>query len=120
MIKVFMIPSPKLPAMLAKTLMAVFVGGALTFALPAAPVFAQGTDTAKSSDSDGAKTKKSKAKKDDKTDSAGASDTKAKKLTPQQQRMKDCAVKWKEEKKAKNVKGREAYRKFLSTCLKKS
>ncbi len=41
-----------------------------------------------------------------------------KKLTPQQQKMKDCGAKWQEEKKTKNVKGREAYRKFLSTCLK--
>jgi len=42
-----------------------------------------------------------------------------KKLTPQQQKMKDCGAKWQEEKKAKGVKGRAAYRKFLSTCLKK-
>ena len=41
-----------------------------------------------------------------------------KKLTAQQQKMKDCGAKWQDEKKAKNVKGREAYRKFLSTCLK--
>lgn len=109
---------PKLPLLLTRTLLAVLVGGALTFALPAAPVFAQANDAAKAADSDAAKTKKSKAKKDD---SAAASETKEKKkLTPQQQRMKDCGVKWKDEKKAKNVKGREAYRKFLSTCLKKS
>ena len=31
---------------------------------------------------------------------------------------KDCASKWKEEKATKNVKGREAYRKFMSGCLK--
>ncbi|NVO13965.1 MAG: hypothetical protein HXX10_08000 [Rhodoplanes sp.] len=41
-----------------------------------------------------------------------------KKVTAQQQRMKDCAAKWKDEKKAKNVKGREAYRTFMSGCLK--
>lgn len=41
-----------------------------------------------------------------------------KKVTAQQQRMKDCAGKWKDEKKAKNVKGREAYRTFMSGCLK--
>ena len=41
-----------------------------------------------------------------------------KKLTAQQQKMKDCGAKWQDEKKAKNVKGRDAYRKFLSTCLK--
>jgi hypothetical protein len=39
-------------------------------------------------------------------------------LSPQQQKMKDCAVKWKEEKEKTNVKGREAYRTFLSSCMK--
>jgi hypothetical protein len=39
-------------------------------------------------------------------------------LAPQQQKMKDCAVKWKEEKAKTNVKGREAYRTFLSSCMK--
>ena len=111
-------PSPKRTASLATALLAVLIGGALTFALPAAPSFAQSTDAAKSSNGDSAKTKKSKAEKDDKAENA--SDSKEKKLTPQQQRMKDCAAKWKEEKKTKNVKGREAYRKFLSSCLKKS
>jgi hypothetical protein len=32
--------------------------------------------------------------------------------------MKDCAVKWADYKKEKNVKGRAEYRKFMSTCLK--
>ncbi|HEX5846490.1 MAG: PsiF family protein [Rhodoplanes sp.] len=41
-----------------------------------------------------------------------------KKISAQQQKMKDCASKWKEEKATKNVKGREAYRKFMSGCLK--
>lgn len=44
----------------------------------------------------------------------------AKKLTAQQQKMKDCGAKWQEEKKAKGVKGKAAYQKFLSTCLKGS
>ena len=44
----------------------------------------------------------------------------AKKLTPQQQKMKDCAGKWKEEKTAKKVSGRAAYNKFMSGCLKGS
>ena len=42
-----------------------------------------------------------------------------KKLTAQQQKMKDCAAKWKEHKSANNVKGRAEYRKFMSGCLKK-
>ncbi len=41
-----------------------------------------------------------------------------KKVTPQQQKMKDCAGKWKDEKATKHVKGRDAYRKFMSGCLK--
>jgi len=39
-------------------------------------------------------------------------------IPPQQQKMKDCAVKWKDEKAKTNVKGREAYRTFLSSCMK--
>lgn len=41
-----------------------------------------------------------------------------KKAGAQQQKMKDCAAKWKEEKAAKNVKGQDAYRTFMSGCLK--
>jgi hypothetical protein len=41
-----------------------------------------------------------------------------KKLTPQQQKMKDCGAKWQEHKKAANVKGKKEYQKFLSGCLK--
>ena len=43
-----------------------------------------------------------------------------KKLSPQQQKMKDCGAKWQDHKKANNVKGATEYRKFLSGCLKKS
>jgi predicted membrane protein len=50
-------------------------------------------------------TKKAKAKKEP---------------TPQQLKMKDCSVKWGEEKKAKNVKGKKAHNEFMSNCLKKS
>lgn len=41
-----------------------------------------------------------------------------KKPTPQQQKMKDCAGKWKDEKATKHVQGRDAYRTFMSGCLK--
>lgn len=41
-----------------------------------------------------------------------------KKLTPQQQKMKVCAGKWKDEKKAKGVSGRVEYQKFMKGCLK--
>ena len=39
-------------------------------------------------------------------------------LTPQQQKMKDCAGKWGQEKKDKKVSGRKAYNEFMSGCLK--
>jgi psiF repeat-containing protein len=35
-----------------------------------------------------------------------------------QQKMKDCAAKWKEEKAQKHASGRAAYRAFMSECLK--
>ena len=41
-----------------------------------------------------------------------------KKITPQQQKMKDCAGKWKEEKATKHVSGRAEYQKFMKGCLK--
>jgi hypothetical protein len=41
-----------------------------------------------------------------------------KKLTPQQQKMKDWAVKWGDYKKDKNVKGKAEHDKFMSGCLK--
>jgi len=82
-----------------KHLLAAAVAAALV-AAPLAPAFAQ-TATEKS---------EKKPKK-----SAKSSE---KKLTPQQQKMKDCGPKWADYKKEKNVKGRAEYRKFMSTCLK--
>jgi psiF repeat len=49
---------------------------------------------------------------------AQAQDTGTKALTPQRQKMKDCAVKWKEEKAEKHVSGKAAYRDFMKGCLK--
>ena len=82
-----------------KSMLAAAVAVALITA-PVAPAVAQGkTETSKS---ETAKT----AKKADK------------KLTPQQQKMKDCGAKWQAYKKEKNVKGKAEYQKFLKTCLK--
>jgi hypothetical protein len=53
------------------------------------------------------------------TPSAPQPKTKAKSLTPQQQKMKVCAGQWTEEKTKTGEKGRTAYRKFMSQCLKK-
>jgi hypothetical protein len=53
------------------------------------------------------------------TEKSAKTETKAaKKLTPQQQKMKDCGAKWQEYKKAHKVKGKVEYQKFLKTCLK--
>ena len=41
-----------------------------------------------------------------------------KKMSPQQQKMKDCSAKWKDEKAAKKVSGKKAHNAFMSTCLK--
>lgn len=78
-----------------KIVFAAAVAAAL-IAVPAAPSHAQATATEKSE-----KPKKAAAKK----------------LTPQQQKMKDCGAKWQTHKKEKNVKGRAEYSKFLKTCL---
>jgi len=39
---------------------------------------------------------------------------------PRQQKMKDCAGKWREEKTKTSAEGRTAYRKFMGECLKKA
>ena len=57
------------------------------------------------------------AAKTDGADDAKA-ETKATPLTAQQLKMKDCGAKWQEEKKAKGVKGRDAWNKFRSDCMK--
>ena len=49
---------------------------------------------------------------------AAKPEPKKKELTPQQQKMKDCAAKWGVEKAEKKVSGRKAYNAFMSTCLK--
>ena len=43
-----------------------------------------------------------------------------KKPRPQQQKMKDCAAAWKDEKAKTGAKGRAAYRTFMGGCLKKT
>jgi hypothetical protein len=87
--------------MLAATLAVVLI------AAPATITYAQQPSTEKSDKADAKKAKKS-AKKE----------TAAKELSPQQKKMKDCAGKWGDYKKEKNIKGRTEYRKFMSGCLK--
>jgi len=88
-----------------KHALAIAISAALMMAAPLAPAAAQ--------------TAKPDAAKTDNMKSAAPAESKPeKKLTAQQQKMKDCGAKWQDEKKTKNVKGKEAYQKFLSTCLK--
>ena len=47
-----------------------------------------------------------------------AQDTGKKALTPQRQKMKDCSVKWNEEKAEKHVSGKKAHNAFMKDCLK--
>lgn len=82
---------------------------AFAAAILAAPVQAQ-YDASKGEGAKGAVTKAEGAK--------GTKVAAAKPLTPQQQKMKDCAGKWKEEKAQKHVSGRDAYRAFMKECLK--
>ena len=47
-----------------------------------------------------------------------AQEKQEKKTSAQQQKMKDCAAKWKVEKAEKKVSGKGEYKKFMSGCLK--
>jgi hypothetical protein len=46
--------------------------------------------------------------------------TNPKPMSPQQQKMQDCAAKWKEEKANSRAKAPAAYNKFMSACLNKN
>ena len=50
---------------------------------------------------------------------AAVAATAKKEMSPQQQKMKECAAKWGEEKKTKNVSGKKAHNEFMSACLKR-
>jgi ABC-type uncharacterized transport system involved in gliding motility auxiliary subunit len=81
---------------------------ALFLAATAAPSVAQTTEPAQKQ----TPAKKAPAKKTEKKKKASP------KQEAQRQKMKDCAVKWNEHKKASNAKGRKAHREFMSSCLK--
>ena len=89
-----------------KTIFGLLVTGLLSTALFAAPYAALAQDAPK-------------ALAAAKIDAAEETQAAAKRpLTAQQLKLKDCGAKWQEEKKAKGVKGREAWNKFRSDCLK--
>jgi hypothetical protein len=58
------------------------------------------------------------AAKADNIDDAKAEAKAKRPLTAQQLKLKDCGAKWQEEKKAKGVKGLDAWNKFRSDCMK--
>ena len=87
-----------------KTLVGLLVSGLLSTALVAAPLAALAQDAPKVI-----------AAKADTADDAKAAAKRP--LTAQQLKLKDCGAKWQEEKKSKGVKGRDAWNKFRSDCL---
>jgi hypothetical protein len=89
------------------------LAAALAAALIGAPIAPTVAQTAAE------KTDKKTAKKPaPKAETKAAEPAAEKKLTAQQQKMKDCGAKWQEYKKANNVKGKAEYQKFLKPCLK--
>ena len=88
-----------------KTIFGLLVSGLLSTALIAAPYAALAQDAPKTLAAA-------------RTDGAGEIKPEAKRpLTAQQLKLKDCGAKWQEEKKTKGVKGRDAWNKFRSDCL---
>jgi hypothetical protein len=88
-----------------KTIFGLLVTGLLSSALLAAPYAALAQDAPKTLAAA-------------KTDAADEKAAAKRPLTAQQLKLKECGAKWQEEKKAKGVKGREAWNKFRSDCLK--
>lgn len=96
---------------MATNIFGVLVGGLLATAVIAVPYAALAQDAPRPE-------ARAAAAKPEGTDVA-APEAKAKRpLTAQQLKMKECGAKWQEEKKAKGVKGLEAWNKFRSDCMK--
>ena len=95
---------------MASSVFGVLLSGLLATAVIATPyaAFAQ----------DAPKAEVKVAAKADNTDDAKAEAKAKRPLTAQQLKLKDCGAKWQEEKKAKGVKGLEAWNKFRSDCMK--
>ncbi len=58
------------------------------------------------------------AKPDTRTENASEKTGGAKSVAAKRQKLRDCGIKWQEEKKAKGLTGKAAYLKFLSACMK--
>ena len=92
---------------MATKIVGILLSGLLATAVIAVPYTALAQDAPK------AETRTAAAKSD------SADEAKAKRpLTAQQLKMKDCGARWQDEKKAKGVKGRDAWMAFRSECMK--
>ena len=92
----------------------VLLSGVLATAVIAAPYAAFAQDAPKAE----VKAEVRMAAKPDATDDAKAEAKPKRPLTAQQLKLKDCGAKWQDEKKAKGVKGLEAWNKFRGDCMK--
>jgi hypothetical protein len=92
---------------MATKMFGVLLSGLLATTMIAVPYAALAQDAPK------AETRAAAARSDS-TDEAKAK----RPLTAQQLKMKDCGAKWQDEKKAKGVKGRDAWNAFRSECMK--
>ena len=95
---------------MANSVFGALLSGVLAVAVIATPCTASAQDAAKA--------EVKVAAKADSTDDAKAEAKAKRPLTAQQLKLKDCGAKWQEEKKAKGVKGLEAWNKFRSDCMK--
>ena len=99
---------------MANSVFGVLLSGLLATAVIAAPYSAFAQDAPKAEVKSDIKV----AAKPDAVDDAKAEAKAKRPLTAQQLKLKDCGAKWQEEKKTKGVKGRDAWNKFRSDCLK--
>ncbi len=100
--------------------MAAAVAAAFLVAVSAPPTLAQ-TQPAQPAQPAPAAKKERKAKTTTTTTTTGAEKAKKPRSPKQQaadQKMRECAAKWKEHKKTSGEKGRKAYNAFMSTCRK--
>jgi hypothetical protein len=94
-----------------KKVLGLLLGGLLATAVIATPYAALAQDAPKTETT-------RIAAKSESADDAKAEAKAKRPLTAQQLKLKDCGAKWQEEKKAKGVKGLEAWNKFRSDCMK--
>lgn len=100
--------------MMANSVFGVLLSGLLATAVIAVPYTAFAQEAPKAE----VKAEVKLAAKPDAADDDKAETKPKRPLTAQQLKMKDCGAKWQDEKKAKGVKGLEAWNKFRGDCMK--